>query len=202
LQRWFDNAEEHLGRSLGDVLITTVEFNRDFIGIQLDGSLHCYTRNDLNGFVERLYQRDDSLRHEYKVSRKMSVTQFEALLDRGPLEFGLASSIHLLLSKFDALVQAQKFQNRRILEIENKLNYVEAKLPSSRRIDLLLDSMAGILIDLINENAKKKFAEGFTCVEVVLLAVQMEFAVKMSMESDASDAWNVDTFLMTQNLHM
>ena len=41
-----------------------------------------------------------------------------------------------------------------------------------------------------------------TCVADVLPAIQMEFAMKMSMENDASDVLGAETFSITQSLHM
>jgi hypothetical protein len=51
-------------------------------------------------------------------------------------------------------------------------------------------------------NPIKKISGEPTCVEVVLPAVPIKFAVKMSMESDASNVINADTFSMTQELRM
>ena len=92
LNRWFDVAEKRLGHPLGEVELRTVEFNRDYVGVRLDGSLRCWTRRGLLGVIERIYQRRDCVRHEWKISKPMGLTEFEALLDEtDPLLFGKSS---------------------------------------------------------------------------------------------------------------
>ena len=79
--RWLDIAEERLDHPLPEVEMRSVEFNKDYVGLRLDGSLGCMTRQGLLGVVERLYQKGHSVRHEMKISQPMSLTMFEALLD-------------------------------------------------------------------------------------------------------------------------
>ena len=84
VHRWFDIAEKRLGRSLPESLeVTSFEQNRDFAGLRIDG-VQCVTKKSLDGMIERVYQKEENLvRAEHKVSKSMTLTEFEMLMNGG-----------------------------------------------------------------------------------------------------------------------
>jgi hypothetical protein len=111
VQRWFDIAEARLGHSVGDLEITTFEQNKDYTGYRLDGA-QCVTKTGLFDVIERVYQKEENvIRHEHKVTRSMSLTEFESLLQGGVPGYNATQATYFLAQKIDLLIQAVKFQN-------------------------------------------------------------------------------------------
>jgi hypothetical protein len=111
VQRWFDIAETKLGHSIDDLEITTFEQNKDYVGFRLDGA-QCVTKAGLFGVVERIYQKEENVvRHEHKVTRSMSSTEFESLLQGGVPGYNATQATFVLVQKVGQLIEAQKFQN-------------------------------------------------------------------------------------------
>jgi hypothetical protein len=119
LQRWLDIAENQLGHDLPEnLLITSFEQNRDFVGCRLDGVFNCVTKEGLFGVIERVYQKEENLvRHEHKVSKSMSLSEFESLLQGGVTGYNVNQLVFTMLQKMDQLTEAVKFNNRGMLEI-------------------------------------------------------------------------------------
>ena len=116
LNRFFDLVKERTGHDLDVVVVKTVEFNRDYLGIRLDG-VKCYTRKGLFEAVERIYQKeDDVVRHEFKVSREMSVDEFTALIRGGVSNYDLQQGLFMLVQDVKSLVEAVKSQNGMICQ--------------------------------------------------------------------------------------
>ena len=79
----------------------------------------------LFGFIERVYQKgEDIVRHEVKVNRKVSLTEFDSLLDGGLVAFGGAQAFYALEKRIEALTNAVKFGNLKILESSKRSNAV------------------------------------------------------------------------------
>jgi len=127
VHRWFDIAEKHLGRSLPEPLeVTTFEQNRDFGGLKLDG-VQCVTKTGLDGMIERVYQKQEGLvRAEHKVSKSMTFTEFESLLQGGASGYNQTQAQFALMQQVGQLTEALKFTNSRLLEME-KQNQVMMK---------------------------------------------------------------------------
>ena len=116
LNRFFDLVKERTGHDLDVVVLKTVEFNRDYLGIRLDG-IKCYTRKGLFGAVERIYQKEqDVVRHEVKVSREMSMDEFVALIRGGVSAYDLQQGLFMLVQDVKSLVEAVKSQNGNICQ--------------------------------------------------------------------------------------
>ena len=117
LNRWFDLVEDHLGRGVENVEVQTVEFNKDYHGLRLDG-VTCMTRKGLFGTLERLYQKEENVvRHEHKISKSMTVYEFESLLHGGVTGYNANQLNFALMQKVDQLTEALKFTNSQVLRL-------------------------------------------------------------------------------------
>ena len=118
LNRWLDIADKKLGFALNDISITTFELNRDHVGHKIDGDIHCITRSNLFGAIERIYEKEDCVRHEYKVMVPSSVAEFEKTLKNGfQLGGGAQNQIETQRS-INQLTEAIKYNNSRMVDIE------------------------------------------------------------------------------------
>lgn len=118
LHRWFDLVEGRLGRVVDGVEVTSFEVNKDYAGVRLDGGLACYTKTGLFGLVERVYQKERNVvRAERKVSKSMSVTEFESLLHGGVSGYNVTQANFALMRKVDELTEALKFTNSQVLQL-------------------------------------------------------------------------------------
>ncbi len=114
--RFYDLFEARTGRKVENVIVKTFEFNRDVAGVRVDG-VKCFTRTSLNSFIERVYQKGDVARAEVKVSREMSVSQFEALIHGGIPYVDIVQAQYVLSKRLDELTDAQKFTNRLLQDV-------------------------------------------------------------------------------------
>jgi hypothetical protein len=117
MHRWFDLVEGKLGYSPQEYLLQSFEVNKDYEGIRLDGGLKCITKKGLFDVIERTYQKEENVvRHEHKVSKSMTVNEFEALLQGGVPTFNVVQSNFAVMKQVEALTEALKFTNGRLLE--------------------------------------------------------------------------------------
>lgn len=112
--------EKKVGRSLDNLVLKTFEVNRDFEGVRLDGA-QCLTKKGLFDVIERVYQKGDAVRAEWKVSDRLTLDEFVGLLRGGTTQYNLVQGLFMLVKKLDALVDVVKFQNREILELKKRL---------------------------------------------------------------------------------
>jgi hypothetical protein len=121
VHRWFDIAEKHLGRSLPEPLeMTTFEENHDFKGFRLDG-VQCVTKKGLDGMIERFYQKEeDMVRAEHKVTKSMTFTEFESLLQGGATGYNQTQAQFAMMQQVGQLTEALKFTNSRLMKIEEQ----------------------------------------------------------------------------------
>ena len=140
LNRWFDLVQDHLGWQLNDLQILTFECNKDYHGIRIDG-VQCVTKTDLEGMVDRVYQKEESLvRKERKVTRPMSVTKFEEAISKGFQDSEKAQNSFELREEVKRVSEALKFNNSRLLGVERMqeaiYNFV-SKAPELKRVENL-----------------------------------------------------------------
>ena len=90
--------------------------NKDYKDIRFDG-IKCLTVKDLNGVLERLYNKGDGLRSEVKVSTPMSVGQIEALLKGGMTPYQILQGQALTNKKIDELTDVMKHTNGFLVQI-------------------------------------------------------------------------------------
>lgn len=120
LNRFSDVVYERTGRRLENVVLKTFEVNRDYQGVRIDGA-KCYTLKGLFGVIERIYQKEeDTVRHEVKVSKPMSVDEFQSLIQGGISAYNLQQGLFMLMQEIKGLKETMKFQN----EVISKQNRV------------------------------------------------------------------------------
>ena len=122
VKRLLDIVEAKKGCMVDKVVLRTFEANRDFEGVRIDGC-KCYTRRGLFDVIERVYQKDEStVRVEQKVSSKMSVDEFLALVHGGVTNYNLTQGQFMLVTKIEQLIDAVKLSNRELLGIKRRVD--------------------------------------------------------------------------------
>ena len=127
LSRFYDIVKERTSHDVEQVVVKTFEVNRDYAGIRLDG-FKCYTRKGLFGAIERIYQKDELVRHEHKITKPMTIDEFTALVRGGVTEYNVQQGLFVLAKKVEALTEAQKFINEKFLQIMKVQNAILQKL--------------------------------------------------------------------------
>jgi len=105
LYRAYDVIEDFTEYFPLNVVLKTFELNRDIAGVRIDG-VKSFTRSGFEGFVERIYQRDGSVRSEVKVSGSMEIRQLEALLMGGVPTSNVVQTQFMLIQEVKKLTQA------------------------------------------------------------------------------------------------
>lgn len=130
LDKGFGIVKLRLGKDLEQVCLKTFELNRDFLGVRVDRPT-CITRVGLYDMVERVYQKAEGVRHEWKVSKEMPLAEFEALLQGGVTSYNIMQANYALVQEVKRLTEAQKMTNDllgqygRVLEALMKRIYKE-----------------------------------------------------------------------------
>jgi hypothetical protein len=121
----------------------TFETNRDFSGVKLEGGFKVYTLPSLSGVVERIYQKEDNLvRHELKVSRKMTVDQFLELAHGG------VSAYHI--------VQATFYSTQKVEDLTETVKLLVERVGKSQKIqEAVLDMLYRMNDESRQTNSKK-----------------------------------------------
>lgn len=127
LSRFYDIVKERTEHEVDQVVLKTFEVNRDYAGIRLDG-FKCYTKKGLFGTIERIYQKDDLVRHEHKITKPMTIDEFTALVRGGVTEYNVQQGLFVLAQKIEALTEAQKFINEKFLQIMRVQNAILKRL--------------------------------------------------------------------------
>lgn len=105
LRRGYDIIEEFTEYSPKNFVLKTFELNRDIAGVRIDG-VKCFTRKGFEGFVDRIYQKDGSVRGEIKVSGKMDIQQLDALLLGGTQTSSVVQGQFILVNEVRKLTRA------------------------------------------------------------------------------------------------
>jgi hypothetical protein len=136
LDKWFQIVEGRLGYCLQDLVLQTVEFNKDYHGHRIDG-FQCVTKKELYGIIDRTYQKEENIvRRERKVTQPMSINKFEAEIHKGLEEIGRSQERFELHKEVKANSEALKFNNSRLLQIERLTEAVFQHLNKSPEIKL------------------------------------------------------------------
>jgi hypothetical protein len=152
LNRWFEVVEGRLGYCLQDVVLQTVEFNKDCHGRRIDG-FQCVTKKDLYGIIDRTYQKEeDVVRRERKVTQPMSINKFESEIRRGIDEIGRSQERFELQREVKANSDALKFTNSRLLQMERLTEAVYQTLSKLPRVDSLEAAAEKIAVNVSRLN--------------------------------------------------
>ena len=127
LSRFYDIVKEKTSHELDDVVVKTFEMNRDYAGVRLDG-FKCYTKKGLFGVIERIYQKDDLVRHEHKITKPMTIDEFTALMRGGVTEYNLQQGLFMVVQEVKALTETQKFVNEKIMQLIRLQNAIIKRL--------------------------------------------------------------------------
>ena len=128
VNRFYDLVQERSGHSLDQVVVKTFEINRDVQGVRLDG-VKCYTKKGLFGMIERIYQKDeDVVRYENKITKPMSLDEFNALLMGGVSTYNMQQGVFSLSQRIDRLTEAIKFSNEQTQTQIRLMQAILAKL--------------------------------------------------------------------------
>lgn len=134
LNRWFEVVEGRLGFCLSDLVLQTVEFNKDYHGMRIDG-FQCVTKKGLYGIIDRTYQKEENVvRKERKLTQPMSINKFEAEIHRGLDDIGKAQERFELKREVARTTEALKYTNSRILNMEHLLEGMYKAI--TRMVDL------------------------------------------------------------------
>jgi len=117
IHRFLDIVKERTGRVLDNFVVKTFEANRDYSGVRIDGLVKCYTLKGLFGVIERIYQKDDKVRHEFKVDNEMSLESFQSLISGGISTYNFQQAIFMLIQNNNRLIETIKFQNEKINQL-------------------------------------------------------------------------------------
>ena len=116
LNRWFEIVEGRLGYCLQDLVLQTVEFNKDYHGARIDG-FQCVTKMELYGIIDRTYQKEeDVIRRERKIVLPMTMNKFESEIHRQMEDIGKGQEFFELQQEVKRLSETQKFGNKLQLE--------------------------------------------------------------------------------------
>jgi len=153
IDKWASIAEEKLGHSLGEYILTRLEVNRDEIGASFDGSLTCATRDLLKDvIVERVYEKADCVRQEFCVRKNLTPQQLEkSLFEQGMDHFMVSVAGHEQDRKLSGIEKTQKFINSKLQDINDSNRAIERKIIAGASNE---DYVARILIELKEENRK------------------------------------------------
>jgi hypothetical protein len=127
LHRGFDIVKCKLGKDLEQIELKTFELNRDYLGVRVDRPT-CITRVGLYDMVERVYQKEEGVRHEWKVNKSMSLLEFESLLQGGVSSYNITQANFVLVQEVRKLAEALKYTNAQLLQqskiLESLLNWI------------------------------------------------------------------------------
>lgn len=115
MDKGFGIAKEKLGEDLTDIELKTFEINRDYLGTRIDRKT-CITKKGLYDMVERVYQKEQGVRHEWKVSTPMPISDFESLLMGGMSNYNSMQANYMLVQETKRLTDVLKSVNQRVLE--------------------------------------------------------------------------------------
>ncbi len=151
LNRWFEIVEGKLGYCLQDLVLQTVEFNKDYHGARIDG-FQCVTKHELYGIIDRTYQKEsDVIRRERKVTQPMSLNKFEAEIHKNLEAIGKSQEQFELQRKVDQNTEALKFTNSRILEVEKLAGAIYQHMAKLPKIDGASAEKLNARLDKLNE---------------------------------------------------
>ena len=135
VDRWIAICEKRLGREVKDLVLTTCEVNRDYDGCRLDGEVHCVSKKVFKDTLERVYQREDAVRHEFRLMKNMTLTQFDMIFNQGLDSVIGVQTVYDNSRELAELRQAQTFMNRRMMETKDSVQAIEQKIVKQAEID-------------------------------------------------------------------
>jgi hypothetical protein len=79
--------------------------------------------------LERIYQKEDSVvRTEHKVTKDMTIDEFQVLMQGGVTGYNLQQAVFALAQEVRAQKEAQKFTNEKLGQVANLLEALLNKI--------------------------------------------------------------------------
>ena len=112
-------------------MVSNFEFLWDHEGLRFEG-VKSVTLQSFDTVLEKYYSKDDGLRKEIRASLPTELDHILALVQGGQPAFNLIQGVGVLSQKIDALVEAQKGQNR---QLSNHNRLLEALVDSQTKLN-------------------------------------------------------------------
>jgi len=110
------------------VLVTSCEFNRDFLGVKLDG-VKSVTLKAFDGSFRRVYNHGGFLRDEVKTVGSKKIEDVLALMQGGVTQYNIQQLLYMNFQKLSEYVEAGKFRNQLVFEAVSEMRrFVEAMM--------------------------------------------------------------------------
>ncbi len=116
IKRCVEIAEGRLGHKIGELVLKTLEANKDFVGCRLDG-VTCLTVQGLSDTIERVYQKADGVRHEAKISKSMGLAELESLFQGGIAQYNVTQANFVMIQELRKVVETQKVLDAHVGEL-------------------------------------------------------------------------------------
>ncbi len=114
---WFSDK---VGVDFGDVMLSCVEFNRDFVGLRLDG-VKCISIDSLVSQF-KLYQKKRGLRVEHKTKVPIMVDSIVDMLSNNPCSVDLYDKLNVQRKELSRLSAATVQNTQLMLRLVDKFN--------------------------------------------------------------------------------
>jgi len=156
MRRIYELVERKTGYKVEKFRITTLDWNRDFYGMRIDNrfGLRCFTIGEFEDFLTRIYQKDGfTVRVEAKTSRELTLDELLEIQRTGSIGYLRdGEAINQLLSRLENQALAIRWMNRKIVDLEEKLNQV---VDSLNRLVEPLNRLAELSEQVYEKNGEK-----------------------------------------------
>jgi len=160
VRRVYEVVERVTGYRVQDFLVTSWHFNRDYMGIRLDNrdGLRCFTLEEFEDFITRVYQKDSfRVRVEHCGNRPLTLDRLLEVQRSGNIGYLRdAEAIHQLMTRLDNQASAIRWMNRKVTDLEEKLDRV---VESLNRLVEPLSRLAELSEKTYGEKEKRKRPE-------------------------------------------
>jgi len=125
MRRVYELVEGKTGRKIERFTVTSLEWNRDYYGKRLDSrsGIRCFTLREFEDYLMRVYQKDEyTVRVEARTSRELSLEELLEIQRTGSIGYLRDGEIiNLIIRRMEAQETAIKWMNRRLIDIDAKL---------------------------------------------------------------------------------
>ena len=102
------------------VSVVSCEFNRDFLGVRLDG-VKAVTLRAFDGSFRRVYNHGGFLRDEVKAVGSKKIEDVLALMQGGISQYNIQQLLYMNFQKWSEYVEATKFSNRLVSDAVSEM---------------------------------------------------------------------------------
>jgi hypothetical protein len=151
--RVYDVVELVTGHVLSaEIVLTTFETNRDFLGRRLDGQITCLTKQELFEVLEKVYQKEeDVVRSELKVTRNWKVESAVRVLKGQYPTVSASQGLYEVKKGLEAVGWRLQFFSGELVEINRRSDFFAGDVRD--KVDGLgkrLDVLEGDLVRMVD----------------------------------------------------